>query len=146
MNILSMFAAPINKIIDSVGNAVDKLVTSDEERIALKNELISAKLAAEREAKELELDFEKELSSRHALDMKSDDVWSKRIRPGSLIYLLIVVTMLALTDGNIGWGEYLFQIKDSYISLFEGLLMLAFGFYFGSRGVEKVMKIWKDGK
>lgn len=143
MGILNLFAAPVNKIVDSVGTAIDKLVTSDEERLALKNELANAKLQAELEGQRLELNFEKELTARHELDMKSDDKWSKRIRPGSLIFLLAVTAILSVTDGNVVVGEYVFQIKQSYISLYEGLLMLAFGFYFGSRGVEKVAKIWK---
>ena len=46
MNIASILAGGIDKVVDSVGNAIDKLVTSDEERLQLKNALMEAKLKA----------------------------------------------------------------------------------------------------
>lgn len=145
MSILSFFAAPFNKIIDSVGDAIDKNVTSEEERLKLKNEMLAIKATTDLELQKLELQYEQELSKRHEMDMKSDDKWSKRIRPMSLAYLLLVVTILALSDGNISWNEYEFVIRENYIDLFQTLLIVAFGFYFGSRGFEKVHAI-KYGK
>jgi hypothetical protein len=39
-------------------------------------------------------------------------------------------------------GNFLeFTIKPAYIDLFQALLMLVFGAYFGSRGLEKIYQI-----
>ena len=141
MNLLKLFAAPFNKIIDSVGKAIDDNVTNDEERLLLRNELVKITAMAESDKRKFEADYEKELSNRHALDMKSDSWLSKNIRPMTLIFLLGVVSMLSVTDGNI-MG---FVVKEAYVSLYESLLMTAFGFYFSMRSVEKIMKM-KNGK
>ena len=90
-----------------------------------------------------ELSIESELTKRLQLDMASDSWWSKNIRPLSLAFLLVIVTLLAFTDGNIVVGEYTFSIQKDWIDLFRALLLMAFGFYFGSRGIEKVVKTWK---
>ena len=138
--ISELFSSSVGSVVDSVGNAIDKLVTSDEEKLTLKNELVKIQAEAKQKADELDLQYEKELSKRHQADMTSDSWLSKNIRPISLLYLLCIVSALALSDGNIGE----FSIEKEYISLFQQLLLLAFGFYFGSRGVEKVVKVWKD--
>lgn len=138
--ISELFSSSVGSVVDSVGNAIDKLVTSDEEKLTLKNELVKIQAEAKQKADELDLQYEKELSKRHQADMTSDSWLSKNIRPLSLLYLLGIVSALALSDGNIGE----FSIEKEYISLFQQLLLLAFGFYFGSRGVEKVVKVWKD--
>lgn len=141
MNLLKFFSAPVDKVVDSVGTAIDKLVTSDEERLALKNELANARLQANLEGEKLELEFDKELTKRHQLDMQSDDKLSKRIRPLSLVFLLGVTAILSITDGNIVWNDYVFTIQEHYIDIYQSLLLLAFGFYFGGRSVEKVAKM-----
>ena len=93
---------------------------------------------------ELELKFEEQLSERHKYDMQSDDKWSKRVRPFSLIFLLGVTTILSITDGNLHWNEWEFMIAKEYIDLFKTLLVTAFGFYFGGRSFEKVAKMRRD--
>ncbi len=138
-----LFSSGVDKVIDSVGDAIDKNVTSDEERLQKKNELQKLKNELSLEFEKMSVNLEKEYTQRLALDMKSDNKLSKMVRPGSLIYLLLVVTVLALTDGNIVYGDYTFQIKKEYIDLFQILLVSVFTFYFGSRGAEKIMKIWK---
>lgn len=141
MSFWTLLAAPLNKIIDSIGNAIDKNVTNDEEKRQLKNQLKQIIADAELEAQKIELQYEQEITKRHEFDMASDDVWSKRIRPLSLVFLMFVVALLSITDGNIVVGDYVFQVKDNYIDLYQSLLLLAFGFYFGSRGIEKVASI-----
>jgi len=139
----NLFSSGVEKVIDSVGNAIDKNVTNDEERQQLTNALIEIQETAKLEQEKLALNFEQEYTKRQALDMQSDDMLSKRIRPMTLIYLLIVVSVLALTDGNIKYDDYVYKINSEYVELFKSLLLMVFAFYFGSRGVEKVAKIWK---
>ncbi len=72
----------------------------------------------------------------------------------SLIFLLGFVSILSLTDGNLQWTYgpeadiklWEFDIRAEYITLYQSLLLMAFGFYFSSRGLEKLMTIFKGGK
>lgn len=117
------------KLVTDIGNTVDKFVTTKKEKEELKQSLME-KVA------EYELNSQKELTERLRIDMKSDSVLSKNIRPLSLIFTTILVTILSSTDGNLGS----FEVKDSYITLIESLMVLQYTFYFGSRGVEKIME------
>lgn len=136
-----LISGGVDKIVDSIGTAVDKVITSDEERLLLKNELVKIQLEAQRDAHKMELDadakVEDEVTKRWQADMSGDDPWAKKVRPLSLVYMLVVVTALAVMDGN-AWG---FAVKEVYVELFQALLLLAFGAYFGSRGLEKIYQI-----
>ena len=70
--------------------------------------------------------------------MASDSWLSKNIRPILLIYLVFIISVLSMGDSI---SYFNFDVKDSYIELFEVLLITSFSFYFGSRGLEKVTKI-----
>jgi len=137
----SLVSGGVDKVVDSVGTAIDKLVTSDEEKLQLHNELAKIKLEAELNATKMELEadakVEDEVTKRWQSDMAGDSKLAKAVRPASLVYLLIVVSFFAFFDGN-AWG---FTIKPAYIDLFQALLMLVFGAYFGSRGIEKIYQI-----
>jgi len=134
----SLISGGVNKVVDSVGTAIDKLVTSDEEKLQLHNELAKIKLEAELNVQKMELEadakVEDEISKRWQADSVSDDPFAKRVRPFSLVYLLLVVSALAFLDGNF----LAFAVKESYIDLFQTLLMLVFGAYFGGRTLEKI--------
>ena len=134
----SLISGGVDKVVDSVGTAIDKLVTSDEEKLQLHNELAKIKLEAELNAQKLELEadakVEDEVTKRWQADQGSDDPFAKRVRPFSLVYLLLVVSSLAFLDGNF----LAFAVKESYIDLFQTLLMLVFGAYFGGRTLEKI--------
>jgi hypothetical protein len=137
----SLISGGVDKIVDSVGSAIDRVVTSDHERLQMQNELAKIQLDAARDAQRMELEadakVEDEITKRWQADSQSDDPWAKKVRPFSLIYMIVVTTLLAVMDGN-AWG---FTVKDAYIDLFQALLMLAFGAYFGSRGLEKIYQI-----
>jgi len=137
----TLISGGVDKIVDSVGTAIDKVVTSDHERLQMQNELVKIQLDAAREAQRMELDaeakIEDEISKRWQADAQSDDPWAKKVRPLSLVYTLIVVTIFAVLDGN----ALDFAIKEAYIDLFKTLLLLIFTAYFGSRGVEKIFQI-----
>lgn len=136
----------VDKVVDSIGGAIDRVVTSDHERLQMQNELVKIQLDAAREAQRMELEadakIEDEVTKRWQADSSSDDPLAKKVRPFSLIYLIIVVTLLSVMDGN-AWG---FVVKEAYIDLFQTLLMLVFGAYFGSRGLEKIYQIKNSRK
>ena len=82
-----------------------------------------------------------ELTKRQQADMASDSWLSKNIRPLSLIALFLAYIMFALMSAA---G---IDTNESYTMLLGQWGQLAFGFYFGSRGLEKLAEIRaKNGK
>ena len=97
MGIISnLFSSSIDTVIESVGKAADSILTSDEERLILKNELARIQLESKYKQDELELQFDKEISERHKNDMNSDSWLSKNIRPLTLIFILVMYSLLTL--------------------------------------------------
>lgn len=117
------------ELTKGIGSIIDDTTTSPEEKAEMKNKFASIMTS-------FTASVESELSARHIADMNSDSFLSKNIRPLTLLYLLAVVSFCAFFDGNIGD----FKINTAYVDLFKALLLVAFGFYFGSRGAEKVVE------
>ena len=138
MSILSdIFTGSIDKIVDSVGNAIDNLVTSDEEKLTLKNELAKIQVEAKNKKDELDLKYEEQLTQRQQNDMQSDSWLSKNIRPLTLIFILIMYSLLSISSG------FDFQVTESYVQLLGQWGMLIMSFYFGGRTLEKLSSIVK---
>ena len=133
----NIFSSGVSGVIDSVGTAIDKLVTSDEEKMQLKNELIKIELEAKNKADELNFKYEEEVTKRHQADMTSDNWISKSIRPITLIFILIMYSLLSIASG------FEFEVTESYVELLGQWGMLIMSFYFGGRTVEKVSQIVK---
>lgn len=129
MNILGkIFSSGAKELVDSVGDAIDKIHTSAEEK-----ELVKA------EVKKITQEFEEkmqiEVTKRWEADMQGN--WlTKSIRPLSLAFLLLVLTVFTLID----FGYVDMDIKDSWIDLWQLLAITAFGAYFGGRSYEKIKK------
>ena len=128
----NLFSGSVGSVIDSVGNAIDKLVTSDEEREKLKNELEAIRSQKELELQSLANDYEKEVTKRWVSDNKN--LVSSLVRPLSLVYMLVIFSIAMLFDGNVGE----FQINEAYLPLIETFLTTMIVAYFGSRGIEKI--------
>jgi len=135
--ISELFTSSVGTVVEKVGVAVDSLVTSDEERLQLKNELIKIQQDAEQKSKELDLEFNKQITERHANDMKSDSWLSKNIRPLALIYILTMYSLLSISSG------FEFNVTESYVELLGQWGMLIMSFYFGGRSLEKISQIVK---
>ena len=135
----------VDKVVDSVGNAIDKNMTTDHERMQMQNELEKIRLQAKLDAAKLEAEAEskmdEEITKRWQADMQSDDPAAKKVRPYSLVYMIFLMTIIVLGDSI---QLLQFEVKDSYISLIETLLVTMVVAYFGSRGIEKVTQI-KNG-
>jgi len=119
----------LGTIFKPASELVDNLHTSKEEKLQLRNTLIEMK-------NQLKIRLEEEVTKRWEADSKSDSWLSKNVRPMTLVYLMGLLTLFALTDGNIGT----FQIEEAYIGLFRALAVTAFGGYFVLRGIEKTVK------
>ena len=66
--------------------------------------------------------------------MGSDVKLAKLIRPVTLICLMVMFMATMVADSMDGWP---FNVKDSYVSLLEILMLTAFGAYFAGRTIEK---------
>lgn len=131
MNFGSILAGGIDKVVDSVGNAIDKLVTSDEEKLILKNALAEAKIKAALESENNYLRHEAEITKRWTSD--NEHMLTRLVRPFVVAWSYILFTIVMLFDGNVGE----FTINPAYIPVLETILITVTVAYFGSRGYEK---------
>jgi len=113
-------------LIKDVGSVIDKLTTTDEERLAAKHKIQELLEQADKDA-------QAQVTDRWKADMASDSFLSKNIRPLVLIYLTIIFTILSFFDGNIGG----FKVAQQYIPIFQSLLITVYGAYFVGRTWEK---------
>lgn len=138
MSIISdFFSSSVKDVVDSVGNAIDNLVTSDEEKLSLKNELTKIQIEAQNKKDELDLKYEEQLTQRQQNDMTSDSWLSKNIRPLTLIFILIMYSLLSISSG------FEFEVTESYVKLLGEWGMLIMSFYFGGRSLEKITSLVK---
>ena len=88
-------------------------------------------------AVDAEIKFQENVTERWKADMGSDVKLAKLIRPITLISLMgmFMVTMMIDSMDNVA-----FNVKDSYVSLLELLMLTAFGAYFAGRTIEKKAK------
>jgi len=84
-----------------------------------------------------EVRFQENVTDRWKADMGSDVKLAKLIRPLTLIALMSMFMLTMIADSMDLWP---FNVKDSYVSLLEILMLTAFGAYFAGRTIEKVKK------
>ena len=93
---------------------------------------------AEAKAKiDAEIAFQNNVTERWKADMGSDVKLAKLIRPLTLIALMVMFVGTMVADSMDGWP---FNVKDSYVSLLEILMLTAFGAYFAGRTIEKAKR------
>ncbi len=131
-----IFSSSASAIVDSVGSAIDKLVTSDEERLAMKNELVKIQLEATLKANEQANEAEAQITERWKSD--NEHLITRLVRPLSFAWVIALFSVIIIGDSNLG-----FSVKDAYIPVLETLLVTMVISYFGSRGFEKVSTIVK---
>lgn len=139
--IKGMFTGSISGLVEKTGEAIDRLVTSDAERLALRNELVKIQQSESQKAREHIESMESQITERHANDMKSDSWLSKNVRPMAMVFLTVATVILACV--TIFVKDLNQTALTQWIELFTYLLGLVYGFYFGSRGLEKIATILK---
>ena len=130
MSILTkIFSAGASDLVGSIGEVVDDLTTSKEE-----------KLEAERKIKELvanyEVEMEKTITDRWKSDMASDSWMSKNVRPMVLIFLVVSTVLMIFIDA----GALSFNVEAKWTDLLQLVLITVIGAYFGGRTIEKKIK------
>ena len=128
-----IFSSSAGAIVDSIGKAADSLITSDEERIQLKNELVKIQLEATLKANEQANEAEAQITERWKSD--NEHVITRLVRPLSFTWVILLFSVVIIGDTN--WG---FTVKDAYIPVIETLLTTMTIAYFGGRSIEKFKK------
>ena len=121
-----IFAWLTGGVIKEIGNVIDKLTTTEEEKLEIKKQVQIILEEADNNAQQ-------QVTDRWNADMNSDSWLAKNIRPLVLVFLTFVFSLLAFTDGNIGE----FKIAKEYIPIFQTLLVTVYGAYFVGRTWEK---------
>jgi hypothetical protein len=118
-------------LIEKTGDAINKIGTSDDERYAGQAKL------------------ENERTERLRIDTNSDSWWAKFVRPGSYLETLNVIHFVFIAcTYQVIWGslsaeryELIEKVWLRLIAVEEIIIIMQVGFYFASRGIEKLSKI-----
>ena len=114
------------ELVKEVGNTIDKLTTSDQERLQAKKEII-----------EVLLDYEKSMQEQVTSRWLSDNnggLLTKNIRPIALAFLTFMFVIISVFSGNIGT----FEIQEEFVPVYQTLLIVIYTAYFGGRSFEKI--------
>ncbi len=126
---------PLMALVDVGMKVLDKFIPDPEAKAKAQKEL----LQMQQEGRLAELNADnieaQELTKRQQADMGSDSWLSKNIRPLSLIALFFAYIIFAVMSA------FGINTNDNYTMLLGQWGQLAFGFYFGSRGLEKIAEI-----
>ena len=124
-----IFSSGATELVKEVGNVVDDLTTSDEERLLAKQKL-------EKMIFDFESKIQAEVTERWKADMNSDSWLSKNIRPLTLAFLVIATVLLIFIDA----GVIDFVVDANWKDLLQIVLITVIGAYFGGRSYEKIKR------
>tara|TARA_R100000388_G_C7112504_1_gene97246 strand:- start:4 stop:390 length:387 start_codon:yes stop_codon:yes gene_type:complete len=127
---MAVLTSLFSKLLGNADKVIDEVVTSQEEKLTLKNKL--QEIVNEHQAI-----IEQEVTKRWQADMQGN--WlTKSIRPLVMAWLVVSTTLLIFIDA----GAISFVVEDKWVDLLQIVLITVIGAYFGSRGLEKI----KNGK
>ena len=122
-------------LLGKADKIIDNVVTSNEEKNILKNELEDLLIKGQQS-------IDENVTKRWESDMASDSWLSKNVRPMVLMFLVFCTVIMVFIDA----GSIKFNVEDKWTNLLEIVLITVIGAYFGGRSVEKVGKIksWRE--
>ena len=123
-----IFSKNVGETVTTLAEAIDKFVTTKEEKEKLKQEMLSI-------LQDHEYKMQDQFTERQKLDMASDSWLSKNIRPMTLIYMIIAMSGIVIADSV----SLVFNVDEAYIQLIKILLISIFTFYFGGRELQKAI-------
>ena len=115
----------LGNLLGKADTIIDEVITSQEEKLKLKNEL--QKIIQEQEAL-----IEQEVTKRWESDNLQSSWLPRNIRV--LAWLVVSTTLLIFIDA----GAINFVVDDEWKSTITAILTITIGAYFGSRGLEKI--------
>ena len=123
---MALLTSLFSKLFSNADKVIDEVVTSQEEKLTLKNKL-------QEFVNEHQNIIEQEVTKRWEADMQGN--WlTKSIRPLVLAWLVVATTLLIFIDA----GAIEFVVEDKWVDLLQIVLITVIGAYFGSRGLEKI--------
>ena len=122
-------------LVGEASNIIDKVVTTQGEKLELKIKLEQIILEAETKA-------DAEITKRWEADMVNGNWLTKSIRPLTLAFLVVSTVLLVFIDA----GAIQFEVKEHWVNLLELVLITVIGAYFGGRSYEKSRIILTNDK
>jgi|TARA_R110000737_G_scaffold70405_3_gene98872 hypothetical protein len=126
---MDLLSGLFSGLFKSAEGILDTTITNKEELQQVKNEL-------EKIVNEAEKNASNQVTDRWKSDNLSDNKLSKNIRPLSLIFVTVVFVIISFMDGNVGE----FKLNESYIPVYQTLLLSIYGAYFVGRTITKIKK------
>jgi hypothetical protein len=126
---MDLLSGLFSGLFKSAEGILDTTITNKEELQQVKNEL-------EKIVNEAEKNASNQVTERWKSDNLSDNKLSKNIRPLSLIFVTVVFVIISFMDGNVGE----FKLNESYIPVYQTLLLSIYGAYFVGRTITKIKK------
>ena len=117
-----------DKVIDSVGNIIDGLVTNKEEKL-------NAKAKIKEIMNSYKIEVEKNITARWEADANGN-VLTRSVRPLVLIFCIVCTMLLVFIDS----GSIEFEVASKWTDLLTMVLITIVGSYFGGRSFEKLKK------
>jgi hypothetical protein len=130
MSILTnIFTSGATELVKGVGEIIDNVHTSKEEKLA-------AELKVKQLISDYEVEMEKTITDRWKADMASDSWLSKNVRPLVLVFLVVSTVLMIFIDA----GAISFNVEAKWTDLLQLVLITVIGAYFGGRSLEKTKK------
>ena len=114
------------KVIDGVGEILDNVITSKEEKL-------NAKAKLKEIMNSYKIEVEKNITARWEADANGN-VLTRSVRPLVLIFLIVCTMLLVFIDS----GSIAFQVEDKWTDLLQLTLITVISAYFGGRSFEKI--------
>lgn len=129
----------LKSVVEPIGKTIDSLVTSDEERLILRNKLVEIETNATFKL----LDFQREIVQAQSNIITAEaqgESWLQRNwRPITMLTLLALVVSYFIGLAP----QYLIDNPTQVDNLF-GIVKIGLGGYVVGRSGEKIAKVWKE--
>ena len=88
----------------------------------------------------LDIELQEMFEITKRLQTDNEHAITRMVRPVSYCFMFVIFMICIFFDGNVGD----FTIAQKYIPVIESIFWIQTTFYFGSRGLEKMMKVFKS--
>jgi hypothetical protein len=126
---------PIDALLGIGGKLIDRLFPDENQANEAKLKLLEMQQNGELAQINADISEQHELTERLEADMSSDSWLSKNIRPLSLIAIFLAYFLFTMMS------TFGYNANESYVQLLGSWGQLIFGFYFGSRCLEKITEM-----
>jgi hypothetical protein len=124
---------PLDAILNIGGKILDKVFPDPAQAEQAKLKLLEMQQTGELAQIAADTAEQQELTKRQQADMASDSWLSKNIRPGTLVFILVVYTTFGIGSA------FNINVHQPYVELLGQWGMLIMSFYFGGRTLEKII-------